>query len=77
MEGGAALGKAHQLHDKIDLEEDLSDALHWRDTTAGRPRNAPCDTPRRCLLLVRTQGRAAGDVASKDIRAIADEVENS
>ena len=25
--GGAALGKAHQLHDKIGLEKDLSDAV--------------------------------------------------
>ena len=25
--GGAALGKAHQLHDKIELEKDLSDAV--------------------------------------------------
>ena len=39
--GGAALGKAHQLHDKIGLEKDLSDAVAPGPLGHRRPRLRP------------------------------------
>ena len=76
--GGAALGKAKQLHDKIGLEKDLEDAVApghsgivalISDPGAVEIRNALA----KANSIVES---AVDDVVAKDIRAIADEVEN-
>ena len=75
--GGAALGKAHQLHDKIGLEKDLSDAVAPGHSGIVAMVSDPGAVEIR-EALARANGiveHAVSDVVAKDIRAIADEVD--
>ena len=75
--GGAALGKAHQLHDKIGLEKDLSDAVAPGHSGIVALVSDPGAVQIR-EALAKANGiveHAVNEVTAKDIRAIADEVE--
>ena len=75
--GGAALGKAHQLHDKIGLEKDLSDAVAPGHSGIVALVSDPGAVEIR-EALAKANGiveHAVNDVVAKDIHAIADEVE--
>ena len=75
--GGAALGKAHQLHDQIGLEKDLADAVAPGHSGIVALVSDPGAVEIR-EALAKANGiveHAVSDVAAKDIRAIADEVE--
>ena len=75
--GGAALGKAHQLHDKIQLEKDLSDAVAPGHSGIIALVSDPGAVEIR-EALAKANGiveSAVSDVVAKDIHAIADEVE--
>ena len=75
--GGAALGKAHQLHDKIGLEKDLSDAVAAGHSGIVALVSDPGAVEIR-EALAKANGiveHAVSDVVAKDIHAIADEVE--
>ena len=75
--GGAALGKAHQLHDRIELEKDLADAVAPGHSGIVALVSDPGAVEIR-QALAKANGiveHAVSDVAAKDIRAIADEVE--
>ena len=75
--GGAALGKAHQLHDRIGLEKDLADAVAPGHSGIVALVSDPGAVEIR-EALAKANGiveHAVSDVAAKDIRAIADEVE--
>ena len=77
--GGAALGKAHQLHDKVGLEKDLSDAVAPGHSGIVALVSDPGAVEIR-EALAKANGiveSAISDVAAKDIRALADEVEKS
>lgn len=75
--GGAALGKAHQLHDKIGLEKDLSDAVAPGHSGIVALVSDPGAVEIRDALAKanRIVEHAVSDVVAKDIHAIADEVE--
>jgi len=76
--GGAAVGKAHQLHDKIGLEKDLSDAVAPGHSGIVALVSDPGAVEIR-EALAKANGiveHAVSDVVAKDIRAVADEVEN-
>lgn len=75
--GGAALGKAKQLHNKIGLEKDLADAVAPGHSGIVALVSDPGAVEIR-KALARANGiveSAVSDVVAKDIRAIADEVE--
>ena len=75
--GGAALGKAHQLHDRIELEKDLSDAVAPGHSGIVAMVSDPGAVEIRDALA-KANGiveHAVNDVVAKDIRAVADEVE--
>jgi len=75
--GGAALGKAHQLHDKVGLEKDLSDAVAPGHSGIVALVSDPGAVEIR-EALAKANGiveHAVSDVVAKDIHAIADEVE--
>ena len=75
--GGAALGKAKQLHDKIELEKDLSDAVAPGHSGIIALVSDPGAVEIRDALA-KANGiveSAVSDVVAKDIHAIADEVE--
>ena len=75
--GGAALGKAHQLHDRIGLEKDLSDAVAPGHSGIVAMVSDPGAVEIR-EALAKANGiveHAVNDVVAKDIHAIADEVE--
>ena len=76
--GGAALGKAHQLHDKIGLEKDLSDAVQPGHSGIVALVSDPGAVEIRDALAKANAivEHAVSDVVAKDIHAIADEVEN-
>ena len=77
--GGAALGKAKQLHNKIGLEKDLADAVAPGHSGIVALISDPGAVEIR-EALAKANGiveRAVDDVIAKDIRAIADEVEKS
>ncbi|MFL6153602.1 MAG: DUF1269 domain-containing protein, partial [Ornithinibacter sp.] len=77
--GGAALGKAHQLHDKIGLEKDLSDAVAPGHSGIVALVSDPGAVEIR-EALAKANGiveHAVNDVVARDIHAIADEVEQS
>ncbi len=77
--GGAALGKAHQLHDKHGLEKDLSDAVAPGHSGIVALVSDPGAVEIR-EALAKANGiveHAVNDVVAKDIHAIADEVEQS
>ena len=76
--GGAALGKAKQLHHKIGLEKDLENAVAPGHSGIVALVSDPGAVEIRDALakaddIVET---AVNDVVAKDIRAIADEVED-
>ena len=74
--GGAALGKAHQLHDKIGLEKDLSEAVAPGHSGIVALVSDPGAVVIRDALA-KANGiveHAVSDVVAKDIHAIADEV---
>ena len=75
--GGAALGKAHQLHDKIGLEKDLSDAVAPGHSGIVAIVSDPGAVKIREALAQanRIVEHAVSDVVADDIHAIADEVE--
>ncbi len=75
--GGAALGKAHQLHDKIGLEKDLSDAVAAGHSGIVAMVSDPGAVEIRDALAKANAivEHAVSDVVAKDIHAIADEVE--
>jgi uncharacterized membrane protein len=75
--GGAALGKAKQLHNKIGLEKDLADAVPPGHSGIVALVSDPGAVEIR-EALAKANGiveRAVDGVVAKDIRAIADEVE--
>ena len=75
--GGAALGKAKQLHNKIGLEKDLADAVAPGHSGIVALISDPGEVEIR-RALAKANGiveRAVDDVTAKDIRAIADEVD--
>ena len=76
--GGAALGKAHQLHDRIELEKDLSDAVAPGHSGIVAMVSDPGAVEIRDALAKANAivEHAVSDVVAKDIHAIADEVEN-
>ena len=75
--GGAALGKAHQLHDKFGLEKDLSDAVAPGHSGIVAIVSDPGAVKIREALAEanRIVEHAVSDVVADDIHAIADEVE--
>ena len=76
--GGAALGKAKQLHNKIGLEKDLADAVAPGHSGIVALVSDPGAVEIR-EALAKANGiveRAVDGVVAKDIRAVADEVEN-
>lgn len=75
--GGAALGKAKQLHNKISLEKDLADAVAPGHSGIVALVSDPGAVEIR-EALAKANGiveHAINDVTAKDIRAIADEVD--
>ena len=75
--GGAALGKAKQLHNKIGLEKDLADAVAPGHSGIVALVSDPGAVEIR-EALAKANGiveHAVNDVTAKDIRAIADEVD--
>jgi uncharacterized membrane protein len=77
--GGAALGKAHQLHDKVGLEKDLSDAVAPGHSGIVALVSDPGAVEIR-EALAKANGiveHAVSDVVAKDIHALADEVEGA
>ena len=75
--GGAALGKAQQLHHHIALEKDLEDAVAPGHSGIVALVSDPAAVEIRNALEManRIVESAVNDVAAKDIRALADEVE--
>ena len=75
--GGAALGKARQLHHRSELEKELGDAV-----AAGHSGIVAVVSDPAAIEIRRALAKANGivesalsDVAAKDIKALADEVE--
>ena len=77
--GGAALGKARQLHHKIELEQELEHAVAPGHSGIVALVSDPGAVEIRDALAKadRIVQSALTDVAAKDIRALADEVENA
>ena len=76
--GGAALGKARQLHHKIGLEKDLENAVAPGHSGIVALVSDPGAVEIRDALAKANAivESAVDDVVAKDIRAIADEVDN-